>query len=261
MSQLFSGVFFPRSRTSDVVSLDDVIGTPHIGRILKVRWHGKVYTAKVVCVGTKEECEEKLLRLTSDGELIDSSYEICEGPLSPVRQSPAPACSCSCSNAFENIQASIEMSNSRLDQLEQLIKQEFQRLFRRCNVLEGNIEEILKRLPNDFHCEDATAYEFVPKAQVEATRRLAGGNVTRFALELEKEVYGDDLGELKMHVEKRLRTSAKIAFIKECVFKYYAIPVEARESVWRTVKNALNGRARRLRFIGENPITQTSSPS
>ncbi|VDP07044.1 unnamed protein product [Heligmosomoides polygyrus] len=65
--------------------------------------------------------------------------------------------------------------------------------------------------------------EFVPKAQVEATRRLAGGNVTRFALELEKEVYGDDLSKLKMHVEKRLRTPAKIAFIKEACPPFYMV--------------------------------------
>lgn len=78
-----------------------------------------------------------------------------------------------------------------MDQLEQPIKQELQRLFRNRNTLDGNVEEILKMLPNDFHCEgecksqmgamldeacfflDATACEFVPKAQVEATRRLA----------------------------------------------------------------------------------------
>ncbi|KAL6742454.1 hypothetical protein Aduo_015602 [Ancylostoma duodenale] len=65
----FAGVFFPRSNSSDVISLDDVIGSASVGQLTKVRWHSRVYTAKVLCVEDKEQCKGKIALVSVDGEI------------------------------------------------------------------------------------------------------------------------------------------------------------------------------------------------
>ncbi|CAJ0609225.1 unnamed protein product [Cylicocyclus nassatus] len=53
------------------------------------------------------------------------------------------------------------------------------------------------------------------------------GNINKFALDLEKKVYEDDTNELALPVKKRVKSANRIEFIKECIYKYYLVPVEA----------------------------------
>ena len=50
---------------------------------------------------------------------------------------------------------------------------------------------------------------------MEGLRRIHGGNINQFALDLEVKVYSDDTTELSLTLEKRVRTALKIAFIRE----------------------------------------------
>lgn len=61
----------------------------------------------------------------------------------------------------------------------------------------------------------ALVHEYVDKERLEALRRLSGGNINHFALELEKDVYAGQPEELAVKVENRFRTSTRVDFIRE----------------------------------------------
>ncbi|CAJ0589279.1 unnamed protein product [Cylicocyclus nassatus] len=212
----YAVVFFasPENPTSDVVSISDIIGTALVKRTVKVRWNdGKQYKAKILYIGTKHECERKAEQVTADGEIVEE-FDIVPG--TSVR-SPSEDAASSLNEGEEENQALAE--------------------------------EILRRLPTQTaksKNSDAIEYNFVSQEKVEQLRAMRSGNISQFVLDLEKLVYGDHSDVLN-HVEDRLATADRMQFIEKCVYKYYAIPVEARAATWKLAKNALNSRARRNR--------------
>ncbi|VDL66494.1 unnamed protein product [Nippostrongylus brasiliensis] len=72
----FAVVFFPHSRSADVVPANSVQGQLNCGITTKVRWSGRLYTAKILFAGPKELCELKVLQVTGEGELADGPFEI-----------------------------------------------------------------------------------------------------------------------------------------------------------------------------------------
>ncbi|CAJ0603725.1 unnamed protein product [Cylicocyclus nassatus] len=66
------------------------------------------------------------------------------------------------------------------------------------------------------------AYNYASRPFPEALRKIAGGNVNKFALDLEKEVYANNATELALPVEKRVTTATG------CIYKYYMMPVEGK---------------------------------
>lgn len=47
MAPIYAGVFFTRTKTSGVVRSKDLLGKVEVGHVLKARWNGRVYAAKV----------------------------------------------------------------------------------------------------------------------------------------------------------------------------------------------------------------------
>ncbi|VDL66365.1 unnamed protein product [Nippostrongylus brasiliensis] len=193
MSAEFACVFFTRTRTADVVHTKDVYGKPEIGHILKVRWNGRTYAAKVMCVGSRKYCESQVPHILTDGSLVTPSFEVCE------RNQPLLKA------LFAEQEKKLEELSSRLISL-----------FRRdISEMKDNIEELLRRVPTQVGSEeDALSFAYVARDRMEALRRLCGGNMNRFALHLEKEVYMDDPEELALNIGKRVKSAKRVDFIR-----------------------------------------------
>ncbi|KAK5967600.1 hypothetical protein GCK32_005967, partial [Trichostrongylus colubriformis] len=94
---------------------------------------------------------------------------------------------------------------------------------------------------------DPINYIYVSAAEVADLREAKGSNRNQFALALEKMAYRDDPRELQTIVDERIHSKDRVRFIKQCVFKYYEVPEHLQDSVWKSIKEALNSRVRRLR--------------
>ncbi|VDL69934.1 unnamed protein product [Nippostrongylus brasiliensis] len=238
MSAKFAGVLLTRTKMFVVVHTKDLCGEPKIGHILMARWHGSTYEAKVVCVGSRKYCESPHILI--DAGLVVPEPEICERKETPHGSEPNADGTFELKNCIEALLAKLEKQailieelSSRLRRQESLFSQELQK----CR---SDIEELLRRVPMQIDSEeDSLSFACVPRERLEALRKLRGGNVNRFALDLEKEVYVDQPEELAINIAKR------------AVFKYYQVPVEAREQIWRGVRNALDSRARSVKYNAE----------
>ncbi|KAL6744107.1 hypothetical protein Aduo_017076 [Ancylostoma duodenale] len=71
-------------------------------------------------------------------------------------------------------------------------------------------------------------------------------NKNRFALALEREVYADKASDLVTAAESRSNAD-RVEFIKQCLFKFYQIPEKYQCEVWRSARDEMNTRVRRLR--------------
>lgn len=143
---------------------------------------------------------------------------------------------------LEDIKIRLDAVSARQERLEVLFKQEGQRQRHHWDdicEMKGALEELLRRVPKriysegDFHFLNicivfksigtflgALLYEYVDRERLEALRRLSGGNMNHFALELEKDVYIDEPEELAVKVENRVRTSTRVDYIKEVSTSY-----------------------------------------
>ncbi|KAL6723952.1 hypothetical protein Aduo_018894 [Ancylostoma duodenale] len=61
--------FFLMNKDSDVVDMSDVTGDSSVGSTAKVRWHGKLYSAKILFKGSEAACETAVKEITSDGNI------------------------------------------------------------------------------------------------------------------------------------------------------------------------------------------------
>ncbi|CAJ0595380.1 unnamed protein product [Cylicocyclus nassatus] len=274
----FALVFYSRSKDTDVVSTDDIIGDLAVGVQTRVLVKGKTYAAKILCMGDKEYCERKLDYVTKDGVLENPNFRVCDGTLGNEMEAGCPTDK----ELLRKLSASMDEVLSRLTRLEtEMARKDLQleaaqlqqRGWSALGELRANVQEVLKRVPKRTESEEALAFDYASAKFLESLRKLCGGNVNKFALELEKKVYEGDTAELILPLEKRIQSATKVEFIKECIFKYYMVPVEARQTVWRTAKNALNSRVRRLKsatggtpsrraalFEVESPQAQEPSP-
>ncbi|VDL66475.1 unnamed protein product [Nippostrongylus brasiliensis] len=78
MSNEWVVVFFKRTKSVDVVNSEAVIGEPVVGAKRKVKWNERLYDAKIIYVGSKSVCEEKVSHVTSDGKLDEYPFEVDE---------------------------------------------------------------------------------------------------------------------------------------------------------------------------------------
>ncbi|CAJ0589008.1 unnamed protein product [Cylicocyclus nassatus] len=252
MTEQFAVVFYPRTKQSDVVSCDDIVGELGVGVTTKVLSKGRTYPAKILCVGEKEHCERKLQYVTTEGVLTNPSFRTAEGSLGSELTREAR----SEKDLLNKLSSLLEDVITRLTRLESEMAtkalqieaaQWQQRYWSAVGELRDTSNELLRRVPRRGPAEEAFLFDFAPQSFLEGLRKLHPGNINKFALDLEKKVYEDDTGELALPVEKRVKSANRVEFIKECVYKYYLVPVEARQNVWRAVRAALNSRVRRLR--------------
>ncbi|VDK46239.1 unnamed protein product [Cylicostephanus goldi] len=249
---MWAAVYFTRTKTSDVVPMTDVIGEPLVGRLTKAKWYGKTYMAKIMCIGDRETCENKLPLITEEGEVQNPAFSRCTGTTLENNSLVASTER----QMLERLTSSVGEINAKLDRIESEMGtralqleavQQRQRLLGVGVETRTNSQEILKRTPRRIDSEGELAYDYASRPFLEGLRKLAGGNVNKFALDLEKEVYASNTTELTLPVEKRVTTATRVSFIKECIYKYYMVPVETRQSVWKAAKAALDSRVRRLR--------------
>ncbi|WKY10453.1 hypothetical protein Q1695_002646 [Nippostrongylus brasiliensis] len=108
---------------------------------------------------------------------------------------------------------------------------------------------LLKKISYDTArpSQDEPNFSIMPKEKVAQIRKLRGDDMTKFALDLESELFAGNPEEQKMVLEKRIEGADKVQFIKHCVFMFYEIHHSARKTTWRNIRNALNSRARKKR--------------
>ncbi|KAK5975077.1 hypothetical protein GCK32_020328 [Trichostrongylus colubriformis] len=72
----FALIFFPHSRTSDVVPLSSVAHGAQMGGTTRVRWQGRNHKGKVLFTGPREICEMNAQCVSADGELIEDVFDV-----------------------------------------------------------------------------------------------------------------------------------------------------------------------------------------
>ncbi|ETN82050.1 hypothetical protein NECAME_08203 [Necator americanus] len=106
-------------------------------------------------------------------------------------------------------------------------------------------------------------YSFVPYEKVQSVFHENRASPVRFALALEPLVYAAEPWEMQIPVNKRIRSAAKVEFIRNCVFRHFNVPNELQEDIWKNVRVSLNCRARRHRTSARSTPTsgfRTSTP-
>ncbi|KAK6032918.1 hypothetical protein OSTOST_00879, partial [Ostertagia ostertagi] len=251
-------VFFTTSKTSDIVPLTAVSGNPIVNRRAKVRWNKKTYNAKIVHIASKALCEQKIKDVTENGTLTDNFFTVAESSvilddLNCAATSPDPVAEvvhqmkAGMDELLEQMMMMRRNTTGALREFEIKMQGSFTRLERRIISLESSVEEIrLREEPTS--AEDGIDYCLMSRERVEALLALKYGRLTKFALALEQELYEGDNSEMLLNVEDRKVTVRRVTFIREVVFKYFNVSQSSKKSVWQTVKNALNGRARTLRL-------------
>ncbi|VDL74135.1 unnamed protein product [Nippostrongylus brasiliensis] len=75
---------------------------------------------------------------------------------------------------------------------------------------------LLKKISYDTArpSQDEPNFSIMPKEKVAQIRKLSGDDMTKFALELESELFAGNPEEQKMVLEKRIEGADKVQFIK-----------------------------------------------
>ncbi|KAK5979553.1 hypothetical protein GCK32_007787 [Trichostrongylus colubriformis] len=244
----FALIFFPHSRTSDVVPSPSVAQGAQTGDTTRVRWQGRNYKGKVLYTGPKEICEMKAQCVSADGELIEDVFDVSSVPAdqaprseAQVEQSPSPS------------ERELIMRITRIEEELSLVKNmviqmsiTLSSLAERSLRSEQMDREVLRRLPAK-PAEGNIDYVYASAKEVAELRVLKESNKNHFVLAMEKLVYRDDPREMELPVDSRELTKDRVIFINRCLLKYYNVPESASEEVWRKAKDALNSRVRRLR--------------
>ncbi|EYC46126.1 hypothetical protein Y032_0406g889 [Ancylostoma ceylanicum] len=261
-------VFFRESETSGVVSRSDVDGEFKLQAIVKARWEGVWYSAKILFLGSKRVCKSKVDDVSTSGQFFEDDFEI-----SRLREeSPSIASSNSSPPRSENgtIKNFCDEVISRMNELQNRMpapafEYDVRSTMRAQNTKMGEIErilrELLKRTPAPLETGELQ-FHFVSQEQVELIRKQKKCNKNLFALALEKEVYRNLQADLVVPVERR-SSGDRVEFIKGALFKYYLVPEKCQVEVWRSARDAMNSRVRRtrkqLREAGELGSSEGSS--
>ncbi|RCN40139.1 hypothetical protein ANCCAN_13920 [Ancylostoma caninum] len=256
-------VLFLSTKTADVIPVDDLPEDVAVGQVRKVPWKGRLYKAKIVFLGSKDECEEKIVRVSRKGKILDENVEmeIIEGS-SADRREPSPDDAFGCSS--DNIK--LDEALTRLNEMRsEMVTKEHEAESRDAHkkiidllteILAIN-KAILERQTSSERSADELQYNYVSRERVEALRKYRCDNIAQFALDLEKEVYKDKPSELLLRVSERLETASRMEFIKKCIFKYFHVAEQAQAATWRSVMVSLNARARRERGRQQAQTTPT----
>ncbi|VDP04387.1 unnamed protein product [Heligmosomoides polygyrus] len=90
-------------------------------------------------------------------------------------------------------------------------------------------------------------YEFVSYEEVTEVLKKFPDDTRGFALSLDRLLFIDEPWIMQIPMKKRLRCTAKIQTIKECIFFHYGVPRSLEKDIWRLACTALDARASRLR--------------
>ncbi|VDO56659.1 unnamed protein product [Haemonchus placei] len=114
---------------------------------------------------------------------------------------------------------------------------------RRIIALQASVQEIKEQL-RCRSAEDGIGYSIVPQDRIEALLSLRRWSLAKFAQALEQELFADNPLELLKDMEEKKNAAEKIDFMQKVVFEYFNVSKSSETSVWQTVENALNARAR-----------------
>ncbi|EYC25066.1 hypothetical protein Y032_0012g1682 [Ancylostoma ceylanicum] len=270
MAPSHSVVYFPLTKDSDVVDINDLTGDSSIGSNVKVRWHGKLYSAKVLFKGSKTACETAVKEVTFEGTIPERFFLIGDGTHSrpaPSRtdESSCPSLEQTVKEGFSEIMERIKhvgaTTASRSSDFE--TRSTLRRLEMRLDSLYAIVEEIRANIPKPI-LADAIDFNIMSQERVESLLAAKCGSMNKFALALEKDVFADNSRDLALNIDDRIESGHKITFIRQCIMKYFQVAPPAQESMWRSVKAVLNGRARKTRGRSElqrDELFSTPSPS
>ncbi|KAK6061622.1 hypothetical protein COOONC_00713 [Cooperia oncophora] len=277
-------VFFTSSKTADIVALAAISGSHVVNTTSKVRWNKKVYKAKVcadselsscvlsmslnipfkiVHIGTRAQCEEKIKDVNEEGTLMESFFTVGASSVTGQDEDIAETVNADpvlealhhvqrgMSEMLEQMMLMRRTTAGALREFEMRVQGSFSRLERRITDLESSVDE-LKLKQGSTSTEDGIDFSLLSRERVETLLSLKCGRLTKFALALEQELYEHDPSELLLNVEDRKLTARRVNFIREVVFKYFNVSESAKKSVWQTVKNALDGRVRTSRARKSN---------
>ncbi|KAK5975267.1 hypothetical protein GCK32_013061 [Trichostrongylus colubriformis] len=240
----FALVFFPHTRTSDVVPCSSFSHGCNVGETTRVRWEGRSYKGKILFVGAKELCEMKANSISADGELIEDIFDVSNAP-----QTSGSLGSDSSEGGPSAVEREQMMRQIRMEEDIKFIKDMLIQMnatlssnSERIGRLEQVAMELLRRNPTKPGL-NTIDYIYASANEVAELRETKGTNRNQFALALEKLVYKDDPRELELVVDERMRSKDRVRFIRQ----YYDVPEHLQDNVWKGIKEALNGRVRRLR--------------
>ncbi|VDL86710.1 unnamed protein product [Nippostrongylus brasiliensis] len=254
-------VYFPRTKTVDVMNASAVCGEVTVGDKTKVKWNERMYTAKIMFVGPKLLCEQKAPQVTKEGFLEEFGFEVDERSesSSPTLEFEPDICDC-CRPCKSKTQQMLEKNQQMLEEILARLKhletntasKSFETETRfsmeklKCDVQETNtvVRRMYAAAPNP---DSGPNFSIMPKEKVAQIKALRGKNMRKFALDLERILYERQPEELRKTVDKRLATLDRIEFIRQCVFYFYEIREENKDEVWALVRAALNSRVRRSR--------------
>uniref|UniRef100_A0A7I4YM46 BEN domain-containing protein n=1 Tax=Haemonchus contortus TaxID=6289 RepID=A0A7I4YM46_HAECO len=196
-------------RAADIVPLPAINGGHTVNATVKVRWNKKIYTAKIVHISSKDQCEKKIGDVIGDGKLVERFFTV---------------------GGFHDIGKRIDEVNHRINRLDLRVAS---------LEAQGNKEKERCTLT-----EDSIDYSLVPQDRVETLLSLKHRSMTKFALAIEQELFKDDQPELAKNVEERKVSAKKIDCMRKVVFKHFTVSNVSEPSVWQTVKNAINAKTR-----------------
>ncbi|KHJ79256.1 hypothetical protein OESDEN_21101 [Oesophagostomum dentatum] len=98
-------------------------------------------------------------------------------------------------------------------------------------------------------------YTFVPYEKVQAIYIENQTNPSRFAAALEPLVYIDEPWEMQIPINQRVNSRARVEFIKNCVFRHFNVLPQLQETVWKSIRNDLDRKARRTRTSARSTPT------
>ncbi|KAK5968851.1 hypothetical protein GCK32_014757 [Trichostrongylus colubriformis] len=194
-------VFFNSSKTADIVELSAVSGDCAVNTTTKVRWNKKFYTARIIFIGTKIECEGKIKDVTEDGTILERFFTVGESATFVQERSADDVETDSIAEALYKMKAGMRSLTGALREFEMKLQGSLSRMDRRMSSMEIALK--CNRLPRE---------------RMEALLTLKLRHMTKFALASEQELYEEDPSELHPKVEDRKCTASRVNFIREVVF-------------------------------------------
>ncbi|KHJ84367.1 hypothetical protein OESDEN_15920 [Oesophagostomum dentatum] len=240
-------VFFPGPKNTDIVTASCVAGEIDVGTITKVRWQGRAYRAKIVFAGSKNACEAAIKNVTEEGDMNDTfflagdSATVLDANVDNNQRQDYAETKAAIQEVLTQLGLLSRNTTAMLREHRIAVEAKLIRLETRLCKIEGMLEEKNTTPSGEIN------FKYVSRERFESLLALKCGKMRKFALALEKDVFGDDSSELSLKIEDRKNSGEKINFMREVIFKYFNVSSDSEDSVWQTVKNALNGRARTVR--------------
>ncbi|WKY05772.1 hypothetical protein Q1695_006180 [Nippostrongylus brasiliensis] len=229
MDDLWVLVYFPRSKNVDVLHAESVQGDIVVGENRRVKWHNKMYSAKIVYIGSKLQCEQKAPQVTQDGALEDYPFEVDErSNLSSCSGDVNETCGC-CKQCKDAMNRKLEAMNLKLDEALERMKYLETHTATICFEREtgvalekqhddiSEIKTLVRKLYTIAPRPETYGINFsiMPREKVARLKTLHGKDMKGFELHLEKLLYESHLDDLIKTVDKRLETVDLVEFIKQ----------------------------------------------